>query len=527
LSPRSADPEQRDLQETQAAITTRCWTECVEQALTADQCMALIQAELGVNLQLHEIPNLQLKVHTPRDEFWFGLTYFQVGIPTDMYGNVACDKSVLRYEFSWEVDMQNGTTRELTLPDYDCVGMSAVECCSNYKSFLKSQNIPLVDHQGNCLSCWAHQEPIAPVLASDGTGDVMYIDHQYQPDTQTCEARSFTNDAVVAIDQATTTSLRDDVTEMETILADDIVTCAQLTTLFDRLLIHARGVNTAMNFVATFVCGYCDDSGSGSSFAPIPSGLSNKFQFIASQILKTTIQSNINYIIIYTDAFGNVIEPPKVGGDRADIDWNLYDPDCETDTGDDEIPPGTEEDERNGGESAFCDPNEITSDPVFGAQFSTSDVAFKCNTPTGTVLFDPDVYSMTLLHFDDTIQKGDSKRTRLTYRVCSSTGDLINKVVVPWKGHCTVTKYHYLDIEFDGCAYAAGKDDTTCVVGFTFDESWQSVAAYADPARTQICANFLLELDGWVDKTVNVGAVATEGGQYVLMDVEAPNCSGC
>ena len=618
----------RDLQETQAAITTRCWTECVKLALTADECTALIKEELGANLELHEIPNLQITVHTPRDSFWFGLTYFQVGIPTDLFGNVACEKSVLRYDFDWEVIRPDGSTDVITIPDFDCIGKTATNCCTDYKAFLTDLDIPLVDSQGNCLSCWVHQEPLEPIIATDGSGNVLYVDHQYDPSTKECKAVSIPEDMVIDIDASTTASLNDDIVEMESMLEQDFATCASLIHLQERLMIHARGVNTAMNFVASLLCGFCE--GRNGSYGPIPDALRTKFVFVVRQIRKAVIKSNVNYIIIYTDADGNVIEPPKVGGSRAGIDWNLDDPDCDENTGGDtgtppsnggdtgtppttggetgtspttggdtgtppttggdtgtppttggdtgtppttggdtgsppttggdtgtppttggdtgtppttggdttgggggDVPPGFSYDERSTGGgglpsgSATCEANAVTSNPVLGAQFSSFDVAFACSAPTGEEIENPNGYSLELVAYDASVLKGDSMRTRFTYKVCSKLDDLVNRVVIPWKGHCTVTKYHYLDIEFEGCGYEAGKDDISCVAGFIFDESWQSVAAYADPASNKVCAEFLLEVDGWVSKVLNVGSLSTESGEYVLIGVQGPDCTAC
>jgi len=518
---------QRYLEE-HTAIATRCWTQCVKLKLNADECMDLIKNELGPDLSLHEIPDLKIKIHKPRNEYWFEQTYFQVGIPTDVHGNVACDKSVIRYPYKWQI-LSSDQVLSVDVPDYDCIGKGAIECCADYKLFLTNQGIPLQDHKNNCLSCWVHQEPLEPVL--NGVGDVMYRDHQYDSASKQCQAATLSDTEVVAIDSETAMALKDDKMAIETILAQNSVSCAQLKNLQERLLIHARGVGTAMTIASTLLCKYCMDvpgsAGVGGGYDPIPTELADRLVNLSARIAKATIKSNVNKIIIYADKDGHVIEPPKVGGNPANIDWNLDDPDCEENTN--SLPPGTAFDNR-GGDGLYlptCAANEVASTPIYGAKFSPTDVAFSCSSPTGTLMADTSGYTIELVDFDNTFVKAGSKRSRFIYYVCSKLDDLISKIVLPWKGHCAVTKYKYLDIEFDGCGYAAGKDTTSCVAGFIFNESWKSTASFSDPASRRVCAEFLLEVDGWVSMGESMASVITESNQYALISVPVPDCTAC
>ena len=80
--------------------TTRCWKQCVAQRMTASECQALIEAELGGHsLQYHAIPHLKISVRHKRSNRAFHKSYWFVGIPTDLNGNVACDANngIVRY----------------------------------------------------------------------------------------------------------------------------------------------------------------------------------------------------------------------------------------------------------------------------------------------------------------------------------------------------------------------------------------------------------------------------------------------
>jgi hypothetical protein len=94
--------QDRSLQEETSTSTLRCFNECVEQNMDAEQCIQYIQDTIGAELGEHEISNLQIKVSPPRTPQSISETYWMIGIPTNIYGEVDCDINGGTITYPWE-----------------------------------------------------------------------------------------------------------------------------------------------------------------------------------------------------------------------------------------------------------------------------------------------------------------------------------------------------------------------------------------------------------------------------------------
>jgi hypothetical protein len=104
-------------------------------------------------------------------------------------------------------------------------------------------------------------------------------------------------------------------------------TCTSLLDLQEEMLLNARGQPLAMQFISRFLNGMCDETNNMVD----PAALVTELEQVIVYLDKQPIKSDVNMIVIYTDANGNVLEPPKVGGSRTIMDRDTNDPGCEDD----------------------------------------------------------------------------------------------------------------------------------------------------------------------------------------------------
>jgi hypothetical protein len=137
---------------------------------------------LGSDYSDHVIQDLEVRVHRPRDADVLSDSYFQVGIPVNMYGEMKCDLNDGRivYPFEWKT-----LAGDFALPNTDCKGLMVGPCCDLLKNEMTSAGIPLVDIYDYRVSCWVHQEPVEPII-SETTGLPAYISYRMSS-TDDCE----------------------------------------------------------------------------------------------------------------------------------------------------------------------------------------------------------------------------------------------------------------------------------------------------------------------------------------------------
>ena len=299
--------------------TLRCFYECLAQAMTADQCQDYIENLLGgPTLPNHEIPNLQIKINRPRPTNWVSETYWMIGIPTNIYGEVDCDlnSGIIKYPWTWTV-----ANVDYTIPEVSCVGLPADECCTKVLDQIELEGIPLVDDNGNCLSCWSHQEPLEPIIPPSGS-DVVYLEHSASSGTCTESELSVTE--VNSADTDAEAALQVVRNDIDAVIAAGTVSCSVFTALFNNLLLSARAFPRAMSRIPSLLCGICENP---TDTYELTEEIITRLLWIKQEITGE-INSAENCIVIYVDHQDLVLEPPKIGGSREGLDFDRDDPDC-------------------------------------------------------------------------------------------------------------------------------------------------------------------------------------------------------
>jgi hypothetical protein len=183
--------------------------------------------------------------------------------------------------------------------------------------------IPLVDKNGNCLSCWVHQEPLEPVISA-GTNSLAYLEHA-SPDGVTCAVSELDPPTVQSVDDGVETQVVKVREGIDKILNQNPVNCGDFIQLHRDLLLYGRAFPAAMSKISGLLCGICDNP---SDIYVLTPEMMWTLNWIKVK-LTGEINSDENCIIIYTDHQDLVMEPPKIGGSRGILDWDRDDPDCE------------------------------------------------------------------------------------------------------------------------------------------------------------------------------------------------------
>jgi hypothetical protein len=217
-------------------ITFCYFHDCVAQSITTEECQTYIDGILGgPELTNHEIPNLKIKVSPLRMTEIISETYWMIGIPTNIYSEVDCE----------------------IIHHVDCIGISASACCTTVLDDIKNiQGIPLVDDNGNCLSRWAHQEPLDPINSAD-VATVVYLKH-YDPSGM-CQEDEIEAPAVESADTDVEAVLSVLMDQIEGVISSATVVCDIFTELFGKLLFWARLLPHTMVRITSTVCGLCGE----------------------------------------------------------------------------------------------------------------------------------------------------------------------------------------------------------------------------------------------------------------------------
>ena len=284
------------------------WDDCV--GMTGAECEDHILSSLGGNLKNHPIPDLEIKQHPRRPPEVFAKTYWNFGVPTNMFGETSCDSNGGSSVFPWEWPASNG--KNYTIPEVPCAGQGALECCDAVIKMMMDQEIPLTDINGYCFSCWVHQQPLRPEK-DQGSKELYYVDHSYVG--KNCMEIKYTLKEVQANDAYTESSLIEVRQSLYKMLTnpDPQLNCGDVNSLHRSILLHGRALPRAISAASGLFCGQCT-SGDNEEKITLTHEQRKTLHFIRNE-LEVTIRSDRNCIIIYTDHTGDkVLTVPQIGG---------------------------------------------------------------------------------------------------------------------------------------------------------------------------------------------------------------------
>jgi len=296
----------------QSTVPTR-WEDCL--GMTGEECKAHILSTVGGDLSNHPIPNLEIKINTQRPPEVLAASYWMFGVPTNMFGEMDCDlnegKSI--FPFVWQAS--DGTS--YAIPDVECNGLDALACCDAVEKMMIDEGIPLTNSDGNCFSCWVHQEPLKPAL-DPATGLVVYKEHAWDAAANKCVESSYTQSEVQANDAQVTSKLIGVRAKIKDILLDEdgLVNCGDIKSARSDVLLHGRSFPKAMAHISGLLCGQCE--GADSEQITLTIDQHEALQFVQRE-LTNPVKSDENCIVIYTDHKAEkVLKVPQVGGSRND-----------------------------------------------------------------------------------------------------------------------------------------------------------------------------------------------------------------
>jgi hypothetical protein len=178
-----------------------------------------------------------------------------IGIPTNIYGEVDCDINGGTIAYPWDWETAEGVSQPI--PPVECIGLAAGDCCNKVMTEVSDAGIPLVGINGNCLSCWAHQEPLDPPVIAAGTGSIAYIEHGQGPGGA-CEATEPAPTYVQAVDDGAEAQLVSVRAAVDAIVSQTPVSCGDFIALHRDLLFYGRAFPPAMSKISGLLCGICD-----------------------------------------------------------------------------------------------------------------------------------------------------------------------------------------------------------------------------------------------------------------------------
>jgi len=293
----------RNLEDDPAKSTIRCMYECVSQKMTAEECVQYIKETFGDNLEGHEIPNLHIKVSPPRTPKVISETYWMIGIRVNIYGEVDCGNHGGNIIYPWDWEISDGLY--VKIPTVNCLGLNANSCCDKVLKDVGAV-VPLVDKNGNCLSCWVHQEPLETII-SDVTGSVAYVEYSAL-NGKDCIASELDQPSVQSVDDGVEAQLVNVRTAIDALIAQSLVSCGDFIQLHRDLLLYGRAIPPAMSKISGLLCGIC---GNPSESYKLTSTMIWKLKWIKTKLTQK-INSDQTVIVIYTDHQDKVLEPPKI-----------------------------------------------------------------------------------------------------------------------------------------------------------------------------------------------------------------------
>jgi hypothetical protein len=305
--------------------TVDCFQQCVSQQMTAASCERYIHRILGPDLSQHVVSNLKVVVSPPRPPSVRVNSYFMVNIPTNVQGQMKCD--MFRGEVKYR-DIWSTARGDFAIAPVNCVGLIASACCDKFHATLATNNIPTTDVQGNCLTCWTHQEPLEPVITE--TGKLVYKHPHALSEGGECVVGEIARDTVRAIDAGVTSALENYNTEITGILGRGQASCAELGVLQRNLQVWARSKSNSMAKIANLLCGICEHRADVTMFT-LTANTIFTLEYIQKFIVGE-VNSDVSQIVIYTDHQGFVMDAPTLGGNREELGVDHVDrdePECE------------------------------------------------------------------------------------------------------------------------------------------------------------------------------------------------------
>jgi len=289
------------------------WDDCVGKSEV--ECEKLILRTVIGDLTNHPIPDLKIKYIPQRSPELMAATYWMYQVATNIFGEVYCDLNggKTKYRFDWHAS--DGNT--YTIPDVECAGLSALECCDAVDQMMMTQGIPTTSSDGKCFSCWVHQQPLTPVLNSS-ENVVEYLDHKWDPDTQTCVTNTLTSQEVIENDQKVISQLIEVRAAIKAIMEDPdgLVVCRDIQNVRRDVLLYGRAYPRATSKVSGLLCGQCE-SGDPQEKISLTIEQHEALHFIHSE-LATLQHSDQNEIIIHTNPTGtNVLTVPQIGSSAS------------------------------------------------------------------------------------------------------------------------------------------------------------------------------------------------------------------
>lgn len=519
-----------NLRNLQGALTTRCFTYCVEESLTPDQCVTYIEEQVA-GAGGHEVGPITVKIQVPRTEASRAETYWTMEVPVNANGQMTCDRNEgnTAYPFLWE----NGGPG-VDVPTVACQGLGAGQCCVKIRELGQLLG---KDENNNCLACFVHQEPLIPDIGAGIT--VEYGDYEW--DGSSCNALFFSPEQVGAADDATGVA----VVAAAAVLRDFIANpdCGDFSSLLTALYDAAVVIPALPQYIGRLACDFCYYDGSQIT-TPTPASLVDMLAIILGQLDPSPEFDSIeNCVIIYTNKNGQIAEIPKLGGSRAD---DPYDEDCPPDLGADAAgapDDGINEDELEADPACYT-PFDTDPDNLLGTYIKPTDV---CVASSVDKTNDHLGYSITLIGTPSVAEDGSA--TKFTYEVCTAEKDCADRRLngpqfrsdaaishfnIGIQGSCTITGFAMYDLnsmsqggDFPSpadTAYAIGKDPTTCVPGFKFDSGWDVVADSGCETK-KWCRFVMVEVSGSVPSATGEGVIKASTGFTVISDLSIPDCS--
>jgi hypothetical protein len=306
-------------------LTTRCFTECIEQNMTPDECAAYIESVIG-EAGGHEVGPVTVKIQVPRTPVVFGSSYWMVEVPVNVNGQFTCDRNMGEtfYPFLW-----TAPGGDLAVANMLCQGLSAGECCMMIRTYGQAE-LGGKDTNGNCFACFAYQEPLVPVVNTI-SGLTEYRDYVYNDPN--CEQMQLTESEVASADADTQMTIDAALTSLSVFA--DAPSCVVFAALLEGLYNAATVITPLSPAIGELACSYCYGP---NDLDVMALGPADPLIAYLMTLLSTPAPSSAeNCVIIYTNDSGDIVDIPKLGGSRAD---DPYDDDCEEEAISNDCPNG-------------------------------------------------------------------------------------------------------------------------------------------------------------------------------------------
>lgn len=295
-------------------LKTRCFSRCVKENLSPDDCAAYIESEIAA-AGGHVVGDIVIKVQEARNEVELSRSYFLVEVPVNIYGAMTCDRNdgETFYPLPWE--SADGTSQ--TVKNIDCLGDDAATCCAKVREYGKTTLGK--DKNGNCLACFAHREPLIPKSATEF---FEYIADQSAYGE--CDKVTLSEEEVQLIDDEAKTFISDTSTSLKQLVRNDDADCDDFETVLDDLYQVSAVIPPMSILLAKLACRYCYDEES-TPFVKDEAFIRviRRVESLLDQVQE--FDGTEKTVIIYTGKTGKVADVPKLGGSRAD---EPYEEDC-------------------------------------------------------------------------------------------------------------------------------------------------------------------------------------------------------